>query len=170
MSEVTQNDLNEMVNDWPEGIPTRMSHLIRQNCPQIPGINVDKVLEGHVINRIINEDAAIFNGAMLYHDKKFKYPTKAPEYLGQLKRRIGWEMKEEATPAEIRSLLEQFAQKIETASWETSEGITGSRDLWQEEVFEKVKAMTYDPAKGYEAALKELKRYEDEARARKLPI
>lgn len=76
MEDIVEKEKEEL-GDWAYGIPSRKARLIREYSSQVQGYDVNKVLTGHVLDRIVADDAGAFGTAMLYFDWKVGRPEEA---------------------------------------------------------------------------------------------
>src|SRR4030042_6517385 len=166
MSEAQEQPGHQL--EWGYEIPTLVAERIKQNAPIIGGLDVAKVLRGHVLQLILGDDSGVFGTAVLWFDAKIMKPEEAIAHKEIFMNRVRWELEQDETPQRIKAMLIPYQKKLTETNWETEAKVRESRAVWEETVHSKVAGMVKANEDGSKDARDEYERYEDEVRKRKL--
>jgi hypothetical protein len=156
--------------EWPAAIPQRKHDFLAKYLDEISGFDREKVLAGHVVDRILGDDDGKFGTAMLFFDVVVGRPDEAEEHKGDIIGRIDWEINQGATPENIKKLLKEVKIKLEESPWGSLEDVQAARGQWKGGVYDRVLAMVEQNQDGLGDTYQEFRKFEDELRARKLPF
>lgn len=158
----------EELGDWAYGIPSRKARLIKEYSSQVQGYDVNKVLTGHVLERITTDDAGAFGTAMLYFDWKVGRPEEAVKQKNIVFRRFDWEIDQAETPEVIKKFITGVKDRLTAIEFSSAEKVGKAREIWEEGVLKKVNGFISQDEHGLGSALAQFRGFEEEARKRKL--
>ena len=155
--------------EWGYEIPNQAVERIRQNLSVIGQFDERKVLTGHVLERMLGDDAGVFGTAALWHSRQLMRPQEAAAHKEIFLNRVRWELEQPQTPQTLKDGLSALREKLGGLSWDKEDNVKTSRSLWDQMVHSKALSMYDANIDGIKDCVKEFRNFEDEARKRKLP-
>jgi len=168
MSEVHEQEDHQL--EWGYENPALAAARIRDNVAVIGGLDVGKVLTGHILERILGDDSGVFGTAMLWFRLKNMQPEEAVIHKEVFLNRLRWEIEQQETPRAIKEMLTFYRGKLGETVWDKEENVKASRADWEEMVHSQVIKMVENNEEGAGDANREYRRYGDEASKRKLSL
>jgi hypothetical protein len=156
--------------EWGYEIPQARAQKIKENIPQIGGLNEETVLAGHVLERIINDDRGALGTAAMWFSAEIMDPSGALEHKTIFLNRLRWEEEQPQTPQKIKDAIAALKQKIEGKAWDKEENLKKATNLWERMVRSKAKAMVDANEEGAGEALEHYYLYTDEVVKRGLSL
>jgi hypothetical protein len=161
--------VSQEIEDWAYRYPSNEARLIREHMKVIPGYDLEKVLKGQIIERIIGDDTNTFNSANLAFSMRHPDANMAELNRKSLLRRMRWELDQPLTPNKIRGIIEDIKEHIEASPWETKDDILKAHAYWEEEVRTPIRQMLEVNEEGLKDAQEQYNKFFDEISARGLP-
>jgi len=119
-------ELGEQIMEWAKG-PRKHIEWVR-DAGRGKGVEVEKYVLGHVLFRIIGDDAACIAG---FTEMSFN-PTYGWFNRMALMERMDWEIETSETPEEVRRRLEETKKELESLDWGHWQGFSDASDSWYE--------------------------------------
>lgn len=121
----------EGVEDWARA-PSKTDPLLEALADK-NGLDKEKLLVGHILNSIINDDLNIFYGAQLAFNSELGKESKKVFSI-----RLDWEINSKHTPEEIKVLLEVTKKDLEKLNWGDEKIFKKAYQTWRRDVMQKV--------------------------------
>ena len=117
--------------DWAATYPDQRKQEIVKFCRQYPEFDAKELFLGHLLDRIVNDDVAIFSATYLFPQKR---EISRKTFIA----RIGWELGQEELPEEIKPSLEEVLEEFKKRPWQTEEDVQKARKFWEKKVKQPV--------------------------------
>lgn len=169
MEGVDQKDqAQKEIENWGYDIPERRHQLLREHLGRIEGYDLQEVLIGHIIERIIGDDEGAFGIGLICFDPMINKPQEAPREKDKLFKRIDWEMEQQELPGEISRLLSETRKNLEPIAWDSKRSVIQAQAVWAKGVGNKVDKMVEDNLDGIGDAHQAYRAFIEELQRRKL--